>query len=128
MLNTVLNYLLMRPWGVYGLAAATSIAGAVQIVMLIFVLQKKFKLAMYYRQFAQFALRATAQILSLSGCFYGLFTCVRLLVARFHEPWRDFFLYKIGFWLWAAPLACCFGVLLLVTRRWCGLKLYFLDK
>jgi putative peptidoglycan lipid II flippase len=127
-INTILNYLLMGPWGVYGLAAATSIAGVAQVFMLLIMLQKKFKFVMYYRQFAQFVVRATAQVLAIFGCFYGLFTGVRLLVTQLDEPWRTFFLYKIGFWAWAGPLACCAGAVLLVTRRWCGIKLYFLDR
>lgn len=127
-INTILNYLLMGPWGVYGLAAATSLAGAVQFFLLVYVLHTKFKLPLYYKKLGNFIICACAQFALAAVLFAVLFIGGKYFVASAAEPWRSFFLYKIGFWLWVGPIAGGVGLMLLYTRRWFGLRLYFLDK
>jgi hypothetical protein len=39
----------------------------------------------------------------------------------------QFFLYKIGFWLWAGPLCLSVAGAVYLTRKQFGIKLYFFD-
>lgn len=126
--NTVLDVILMRLFGIYGLAWATSIAAVVQTILFLFFLRKKFHFTLYGKPFAQFALRSLVQLCCGFALLYAGFVMIRLFFLHyFAEKWALLFTQKMGLWLWLGPLFGLICLLLLLTRKFFGLKMHFID-
>lgn len=126
-INFVLNFLLMKAMGVYGLAIATIISSIVQMIILIHFLQKKYGLDLYLKDFFTFAKRYTLQFI------YGLtafLTVYAILIKIMHTLPEHTFISlteKAYFWLWMSPLFTILLFYLLKYRRKFGVKIYFID-
>lgn len=127
MVNTVLNYLLMGPWGVYGIAAATVIAGGVQTFLLWVLLWKKFALPAYFQDMVRFCIRSTGQLSVIAVIWYGAYAMIHAALAASQSAYAPFFLEKIGLWLWVGPLCGLAALAFWFTRKIWGITLYFLD-
>ena len=126
-LNTLLNLILMQYWGALGIVLATSISAAIQTLLFIIVLHKKFNFKIYTQRFFNFAYRYILQLLLSSIIFYLLYYGGYSICKQLPAPWDNFFLMRIGFWLWVAPLCGVMGIFILLTRKRFGIKLHFLD-
>jgi len=128
----VINYLLCKLlaplYGVNGLALAFVITNIIHVTFFAFFLYKKFNFKFYFSAFAKCVascLMQTAFLVLLFGCSYF---CGQMVIAYCaNQFFNQFLLYKIGFWLWVGPLFLMTCYLLLVTRKFFKIRLYFLD-
>lgn len=124
--NTVLDILLMKSMGIYGLALAQTIAVALQTVLFFVCVRRYMQVTLYGARFGQFVLRSLAQLSCISLLFYGLFTLLRALFAQLPGYWAIFFTQKIGLWLWVGPLCVLMLLLMWLTNKRFGIKMHFL--
>ena len=125
--NIGLNRLLMAYYGAWGIAVATVLAGVLQSILFVIVLQKKYKFVLYYKRFFQFLGWYIAQLAVLSSVFYVFYKLCVAFVERYLPRYADFLLHAIGLWFWVGPLCLILCGLLYLARNKYGLKLYFLD-
>jgi putative peptidoglycan lipid II flippase len=125
--NLLLNFVLMPHFSTMGLALATTSAGFIQTMLYVVFLRIKFDFKFFYRNFARFVSNYVLQLLVVLGSLRLLYAvCVRLLVT-YAGSWQHFFLDTVAFWGWVGPL-CALGVWVLMrTRRYFGVDLYFLN-
>lgn len=126
--NTVLDIILMRAMGIYGLALATSIAAVIQTLLFLFFLRREFNFTLYLHRFCSFALRALMQLAAAFSVLMALFCIIRMLL-NYYLPvyWALFFTQQCGLWLWLGPLFGCICLGMLLTRKFFGLKMHFID-
>jgi putative peptidoglycan lipid II flippase len=120
-INVVLNFLLIHYFGAVGVVLSTSIASMVQTIVLLYILHKKFKFTVYYKQFFIFALRYAAQSLLAFAAFYLLYSCILAMQLP------AFFVQRWGLWLWVGPLMLLMMFFLYKTRKLFKVRLYFLE-
>ncbi|GMU18922.1 MAG: hypothetical protein AMXMBFR12_01140 [Candidatus Babeliales bacterium] len=125
--NVLFNLLFIWTLGAFGLALATAIAGACQTILLFYFLRKKFGFHGYLPQFFDFVKKYLIQLLAVSTIFLGFYFSFANAIKLLPAPLSYFFLQRIGFWLWVAPLCLMAGLLLYLWRRRFGVRLYFLD-
>lgn len=124
-INFVASYSLMIPYGAYGLALATTLTGFIQTILFVIFLRYYFNITLYGNNFLDFVWRYSIQLGLFSGLFFGFYKVITSLLA--HSSCANFLLEKMGFWLWFVPLAALFFYVMLKTRKFFGIKLYFLD-
>lgn len=125
--NVGLNWWLVKFMQAPGLALATSIAGAIQTVLYIIMLQQIFDLRLYGWAFLQFIYRFIPLLAVFSLLFYGVYFCGEFFVLKLPPSSSRFMLESYGYWLWVSPLAGIMSLAMLLSRKKFGLKLYFLD-
>lgn len=126
-INTGLDIILMRFFGIYGLAWGQTIAAAAQTGLFLLCLQKKLGITLYFHRFGQFAMRACMQFMLVSLPFYGIFLLLRRYFIQWSSPWGYFFTESIGLWLWVGPLCCVMALMLWFTKKMFGIKMHFLS-
>lgn len=125
--NTLMNFFFMRLWGSTGLALATSLSFAIQVILLTWFLQLKFNVTLYWKSFLSFLYRFGVQLVVIFPCVYGLYRVGEFLAQQLPQSLAHFFLDKVGFWFWVGPL-CAFAFLLIfLTRKIFKVRVYFLD-
>lgn len=124
-LNTLLNYILMSYWGVYGIAAATTLAAAVQTMICYLVLKQRYHFVFYSNRLARFAFRLMCVIVLFAALFFLLLYGMQAIVMR--TAWSRFLTESFGLWLWVGPLVLLLALFFFLTRNLFGLKLHFLD-
>lgn len=126
-INVLFNMLLIGKYQATGLALGTSLAACVQTVLHLVFLHRWFGYTFYGGHFMRFAGRYLVQlaiVLPVACVMYFGATCaIGLMPTHF----AHFFLYKIGFWLWAGPLCLAIAAAVYATRRQFGVNLYFFD-
>ncbi|MGE4168536.1 MAG: murein biosynthesis integral membrane protein MurJ [Candidatus Babeliales bacterium] len=125
LVNIILSYILMTPFGVYGIAFATTLAGVMQTVLFVFFLWRRFDLVCYPKQFKKFITGFCVQLGLFSLLFVSGYYGIEYMVH--HCALMHFLLYKMGFWLWFVPYAALFFLALFKTRKLFGLSFYFID-
>ncbi len=125
--NVLLNRLLMPLYGAVGIAVATAIAAVIQTILLVIVLNKYLGFVIYLKQFGEFLVRYTLQLLLFIGVFYGLYKMVLLFISSVIPQWSDILLHQIGLWFWVGPICLLAVGLLYYLRNKGGLHLYFLE-
>lgn len=125
-LNTILNFFLMQILGVFGIALSTSIAAVFQTIILLYTLHKWYGVTIYFKHFSIFLIKMLVQM-----AFFGLllsigYFLIHKLILMLPVKLMIFFLAKIGFWFWFAPLCFVIGLLMYITRKKFGLHFYFL--
>jgi len=126
-LNTVLNFILMRHFELAGIAYATNIALVVQTCLLVLILYKKFHFKLYFRQFGKFAVRVLIQHIVIGSCLMGLLYGIKKILMHYHGHWTYFFIDSLGLWLWVGPLCGIAALVVWYTRHWFKVNIYFLD-
>lgn len=125
--NIVFNLIFIWTLGAFGLALATAIAGACQTILLLYFLRKKFGFHGYLPQFFDFVKKYLIELLVVGTIFLGLYYSFANAIKLLPATLSYFFLYRIGFWMWVAPLCLIAGLLLYLWRKRFGVRLYFLD-
>lgn len=127
--NIGLNYVLVNAFGGFGLAIATSISGAIQMLLCLLLLSRVHKFTLYPGRFGAFLLRYTLQVIIVLLPFLGLYHVSLAAMNRLltGNTMRFFFLKSFGYWIWVAPLMVACFFCLYVTRKLFKVKLYFLD-
>ena len=128
LVNIMFNFILVGSLHATGLALATSIAAIAQTGLLIIFLRVRFGFIFYGDHFFKFIMHYCGQLaLILSGSWLAYQAMVYLIQTRLPHTLANFFLYSIGFWLWAGPLCMIMAGALYLTRKQFGVHLYFLD-
>ena len=128
LINIILNFIFVGSLHATGLALGTSIAAIAQTALLIFFLHVHFGFKFYGNHFFKFALRYCVQlVVVLSSALLAYCMITYLIQAQLPLAFSNFFLYKIGLWLWAGPLCALVAGALYLTRKRFGVHLYFLD-
>lgn len=128
-LNALFNYIFVGLWGGVGLALATSLSGAVQMILCLYFLQRAHNFEMYPREFMQFVGRYVIQMMCVLTPFYFLYQSTRTLMEQlFSTGWLSFFMIKsFGYWLWVGPLMLLCFYTFYKTRELFKIQVYFLD-
>jgi len=124
LINTVLSIILMYPFQVIGINAATSIAAAIQMIIFLVILHYKYALTFPVKRFILFVRAASVQII-----VWGLVLFILYCVAAYSISFMacsHFFMNKLGYWLWVGPLCLLCACGFYLTRSFFGIKLYFL--
>ncbi len=126
--NFILSYYIFMPmYGAFGIALATSITVALQTLLAAWFLQRFFGFCLYYVQFFEFVGRFFLQVGIVSSIFWVIYVMLTQMIILLPQIFSDFFLYNIGFWLWAGPLTILMIALLYITRKYVGIRVYFLE-
>jgi len=120
------NLLLMQYFRSVGIALATTFAGILQTILLLYYLQKKYNFNLHFDYFVQFAWRYIMQLLCVVPVVYGIHKLFYWYISSF-TCCSNFLLKGAGFWVWTAPLMALVFVVLYFTRTWFGLRMHFLD-
>lgn len=126
-LNTILNIILMRSYGVLGIACATAFSEMLKTGLLLAILARFHRITFYVKQWGAFFARVLVQLTVLGLPLYICYRAAAYMIALFPHAYAHFFLEKIGFWFWVGPLCLAFFGLMYVTRKRFGLRLYFLS-
>lgn len=126
-LNISLNFLLVYYLQAVGLALGTTLSGIVQTAFFVVGLCWRFDLRFYGYQFMLFVKCYLVQLAAILMPFFLIYYLMTWFIEKLPAVLVHFFLYSIGFWLWVGPL--CFTVfgVILITRKWFNVRLYFLD-
>lgn len=125
--NFVGNITLMQFFTTIGIATATTISGIVQTIMLLYLLRKRYNFVLYWRYFVDFFVRFTIQLALVSGLFAASYLFILTGIERYLPAQANFFVNRVGLWIWLFPLVGASFLLLYVTRKWFGLRMHFLD-
>ncbi len=126
--NTILNLILIKVWGVYGLAIATSSAAALQSALFIYMLHKRFKFQIYIKNFLEFIFRYTVQLSAIGLLFYLIYLGLNYLILYFMSEFLSYYLLEtVLFWTWVAPLVAAMFGLIYLSRKFFKVKIYFLN-
>jgi putative peptidoglycan lipid II flippase len=127
-INIGLNIVLINPLRGMGLALATTLAGIIQTFLLLYFLRTRFGFHGYIHQWGVFLVRYGMQLSIVVVGFLALYAGITGSIQTWlPAPIAQFFLNKIGFWLWVGPLCLIAGLVLYFYRRLFGVRLYFLD-
>ncbi|HJZ23402.1 MAG TPA: murein biosynthesis integral membrane protein MurJ [Candidatus Babeliales bacterium] len=127
LLNIILNLLLLHSMQATGLALATSFAAMVQTILFIYFLRKKCGVIFYTNRFMLFVRSYLNQIIVIGGLVASFYYFCLYLISRLPYSLSILLLQKIWFWFWAGPLACGALLLLYLTRKQFGVRLFFVD-
>lgn len=117
-INFLLNRMLVPVLGVVGIAIATSLAAALQTLLFVFILNKKFRFTLYGQNFFLFILRYGLQLLVVFSIFYGIYRALYALIQIYLPSHFEFLVHSIGLWLWVGPLVLgLYGVLYFSRKR-----------
>lgn len=125
--NITLNLLLIDQFKAGGLVVATVLAGMIQTFSLFFMLYVFFGLPLYMSNLGQFMSRSFTQTVVIGFPFLGLYYLVWYGITLLPAPMVFLFIHKLGFWVWALPLAGAYMLALYYTNRWFGVRLLFLE-
>lgn len=126
-INIVLNSLLVNKLGVLGLAVGTSVSTVFQSIFYIVVLYKYLNFKIYMQNFINFLIKFALQFSLIAIIFIALYQLTSYIIANFMPSYSTFFLMHIGYWIWVGPLILSMFGLLYVTRKYFGIKIYYLD-
>jgi peptidoglycan biosynthesis protein MviN/MurJ (putative lipid II flippase) len=125
--NLVLNFVLMPYFSTMGLALATTAGGFVQTILYVIFLRVKFDFKFFYRNFMRFISNYMLQLLVVLGTLRLMYAAGIYAFMTYAGTWQHFFLESMGFWLWVAPLCGLTVLILMRTKRYFGVDLYFLN-
>lgn len=127
LINFAVNLLWLDVFQATGLALATTVSGMAQTVLFLFFLRRKFDFCLYIDRLLQFMGRYLVQLFCIGLLFYVSYYGIVNLIKLLPERVSNFCFLTVGYWLWSLPLAAGSMFALYLTRRWFGVRLYFLD-
>ena len=128
LINVLFNFMFVYVFKAAGLALATSLStGLLQTVVFIYVLRKHFKLHFYGYRFALFLKKIALQIFLFGLLFISGYRFIEYTIGMYAGSYSNFLLQKFGLWFWCAPLSLAIYLGFLATRKFFGIKIYFLD-
>lgn len=125
--NTILNIVGMNLFGIYGIVLATSLAAALQVIMMLFILYTRMRLPFYGYALWRFIKKYCAQLLFTAVPFYLLHMVLYWTISMSGPFVSYWFLHTILYWLWVGPLCCLFMLVLYLSRNRWDLRMHFLD-
>jgi putative peptidoglycan lipid II flippase len=126
--NVGMNFLLIKPYQAVGLAFATTVSGIAQTMLALSFMAFYCGVRIYWKPFGIFVLLAARQlIVLLAGFLIGYGVCYYSIQYTFPEGLQKFFLYGMGYWMWAGPLTLTTFAALYASRKWFRIHIHFLD-
>lgn len=125
--NIVLNSVLIIPLQAQGLALATAISWILQTIMFITALHYFFQFKVYLAPFMVFCMRYGVQLLVFGSIFYGMYRMLTITIEKYLIFIAPKLLYGLAFWLWVGPLCGILFLGLWYTRKYFGVRIYFLE-
>lgn len=116
----------MKIWGVYGIAGSAAISGVTLTLISFFLLKKRHQFRFYTGNYFNFLGRYLVQLLIAGLIFITSYLTIesQLMGTRLER----FFLHGPGYWLLIGALSGVIMLVVFLTRRRFGIKLYFLNK
>jgi putative peptidoglycan lipid II flippase len=128
LLNVILDYVLLTKYKAVGLAAATTLSlGLIQTMLLSIFLFKRFKFKIYFKNFFNFFVRYSVQLLLVLSTAYFVYRLIEQYIALLPQALAHFLLYGLGFWFWVGPLCALIMCALFYFRQTFKIELHFLD-
>jgi putative peptidoglycan lipid II flippase len=127
LLNIVLNVILIQHFGAVGITLSTSITGAVQTMLFVLLLKRKFHFTLYLAHFVSFVCSFMRQLACVMPLFYSIYKITLFLINKLPANLALFFIHQIGLWLWVGPLALLMMGTLWFTRNYFSIKIYYFD-
>ena len=123
MINTACNALLIKPFGIYGLVAATIGAEILKSALLLAGVRRFYHVVIPWDRLGRFAFRCTVLCIALasSAVLIG-YSIYAFLVLRGHT----LFTTRWGLWIWCVPLCGVIALIYYATRRLAGCRCFFL--
>lgn len=113
-------------WGIYGLAGSTVVSGIVLTFLCFYLLEKKYGIFFYSGNYFNFLGRFVIQILLACSFFIiSYFSFLRFFSGTY---WYLFFSEMWGYWILVFPLGAISFLFIVLSRKFFGIKLYFLSK
>jgi len=125
--NFVGNIVLMQFFTTIGIATATTISGIVQTGMLLYFLRVRYNFVLYWRYFFDFFVRFMLQLSLVSLLFAGCYVAMLAALYAYVPTYASALINGAALWLWLLPLVLLSFLALYMTRKWFGLRMYFLD-
>jgi putative peptidoglycan lipid II flippase len=126
-INFIVNYIFIGWFQTLALALGTTISIIVQMILLSFFLRKKYGLELYLTKFFNFLgkyiFQLSISLLIFSAVYFG----VQKLITFLPLNLVILLMQKMLFWFWVSPLIALVYIFMLRTRKYFGIKLYFLD-
>lgn len=116
----------MYYFGIYGIAGATALSGLVMTVLCLVMLKKRHDISFYGGMYFNFLIRYLVQLSGGAVVFSLLYKMSFMALSL--TPWHTFFSSGFVSATFTVSLAACIAVLLLVTKRWFRIKLYFIAR
>lgn len=127
-LNTALNYFLIEWLGASGIAFATMIAMAVQVVGLLYVLNLVAGITFPVKSFFLFLGKYCLQIIWVGICFLIMYYLSVAALTYFLPARLSYAFFKtILLWVWVGPLCLIAMLILYLTRKMAGVRIHFLN-
>jgi putative peptidoglycan lipid II flippase len=126
-LNTVLNFIFIKPWGIYGIIWATVIAEAVKTMLLLILLIRYHQFTLYGKRLIRDLIYIT---LHASIVLLGFFASYYLILYSIHSIPFITMLYTQHIWLlwlWLLPLVSIWAYVYWYTYTKAPYKLFFLN-
>lgn len=128
LVNITLNWFFMGVWHATGLALATTVSSIVQTFFFLWFLKRKFNFSLYVVPFMRFLLGYVVQLTIIATFFLVSYYGGMWFIKAWLPPeLAHFLLDRIGFWMWVMPLCGASALLIVLTRKFFNLRLYFLD-
>lgn len=140
--NVAGDFVLMQFFRGAGLALATSLAGIAQTLVLLYFLQQRYHFNLYLGRVVDFLVRYALQLAILAPGFIVAHVLTKSVLTKFVVSGAlsamlptfisatfvsDFLLQGIGFWLWTGPIVILWVLLIGLTRKMVGYRLFFID-
>jgi putative peptidoglycan lipid II flippase len=127
-LNVGFDVLGVYWFGPAGLALATTISSAVQMMLFVYFLHARFNINIELRKLVHMIVCMTLQIVFIMSItwlmHYMLIVCIQMVCSLMIS---HILLNTIAFWLWTGPLFAFAAYGLMATRKRFGVSLYFID-
>lgn len=125
--NILFNWLFLDWLQAIGLASATVISAILQTVLFFVVLRYYYNFSFYVGALTEFLLRTGFQLLVMTCAFIVLYNLSLAYINTCSDWWAKMLSESMLFWVWVCPLACLFFLAIYVTRKFFGIKMYFVD-
>lgn len=125
-LNVLLDWILMQYYQAAGLAFACTLAAAIQVCILVYMLQR-YGVQLYLKSFVMFFARYMVQLGLMGAVFLQVYYGGALFIAHYAGSMANFLLNGLGLWLWVGPLCGLLMLGLLKTRSYFGIRVHFLE-
>jgi putative peptidoglycan lipid II flippase len=127
LVNIGLNWLLMSWLGLPGIVCATVASTCIQLICNIFVLYYWYGYTLHVPRFMQFLIRYSGQLALAGWILYGLYSLMITAIAQLPAWLASFLTWNIGYWLWVGPLCFLMALSIYMSRRFFGIRLYFVN-
>lgn len=125
-INFSLNIVGMIYFGIYGIAASTTISGVALTLFYFYFLYKKYKFKFYFANYFKFLINYVLQISFIVALSVALYKLIFKLLK--YTSYYDFFKNHLGFWIVTMFIAALSFMALYKTRKMFGIKIYYLSK